>query len=369
MKITRVTPFLVEEVPTSDGWSEGIRVLLVKVEDETGLAGWGEAFALSPRQTAIRDIMMILADGLMKLPEASPRRFLQDVAAVEDAGHQSIDFDSAVSALEIALWDLAGKRLGVPVHTLLGGAIRSEVPIYANAWDSPTQPPEAIAARCAKMRSEGYGAVKIYPLRQPTLELTEKLVRLTREAIGPDADMMLDFAVEQDPRRALQAARLCAPYNPFWIEEPVSGEDLAAMADFRKRVDMRVTTGERQSGLTHYRDILTLRAADVLNPDICGVGGILRMVEIATMAQAHSVLFSPHNWNSTNVGFAAMMQVSAVLPNLCYAELYYDYLELGARYATTDFVIANGVATVPTTPGIGVTIDEAALRALCVKED
>ena len=364
MKIMRVAPYLVGPKSSADGWSRGQTVIFVKLETDTGLTGWGEAYALSHRERAIREIIVALGDALKQMPEAAPRAFLRHIAKPMDSKHPGIDYASAVSAIEIALWDLLGKSAGLPVHALLGGAIVDKVPVYANAWDEPVQTPLAIADRCAMMRSQGYGAVKIYPLRQPTLADAESCVRLTREAVGPGVDIMLDFAVQTDLRLALRAARLFEPYAPYWIEEPLAGDDLDALAEFRANTDTRITTGERQSGIRHYRNVLDKRAADVLNPDIAGVGGILEMLEIGAMADAHSVKISPHSWNSTTVAFLAMLHTCAVMPNAIYAELYYDYLELGSEFADCDYTIEDGNARLPQKPGLGVEMNEEALRSL-----
>ncbi|MEQ9490431.1 MAG: mandelate racemase/muconate lactonizing enzyme family protein [Alphaproteobacteria bacterium] len=364
MKITRVTPFLVGPKPSSDGWSNGQIVILVKLETDTGLIGWGEAYALDIRQRAICEIILALGEAVKQMAQATPRAFLHNIARPLESKHPGIDYASAVSAIEIALWDLLGKSLGQPVHALLGGALVDRIPVYANAWDFPTQPAEAVAERCARMRSEGYRAVKIYPLRRPKLADAEACLRLTREAVGPDTDIMLDFSVQTDPRHALRAAHLFEPYNPYWIEEPIAGDDLDAMAEFRANVKSRVTTGERQSGIRHYRNVVMKRAADVLNPDIAGAGGILEMLDIGAMANAHSVKISPHSWNSTTVAFLAMLHVCAVMPNSIYAELYYDYLELGNEFADCDYVIKDGYASLPLKPGLGIEMDEKALTSL-----
>ncbi len=366
MKITNVTPFLVGPRPSVDGWSTGQIMVFVKLETETGLIGWGEAYALGHRQRAIREIIIALGEALKQMPQASPRAFLFRVAKPMDSNHPGIDYAAATSAIEIALWDLLGKTAQLPVHALLGGAIVDKVPVYANAWDSPPQTPEAIAARCARMCAEGHRAVKIYPLRQPTLAGAEACMRLTREAVGPDVDIMLDFAVQRDPRRALRAARLFEPYDPYWIEEPLAGDDPKALAEFRTATTARITTGERQAGLRHFRQLLDSRAADVFNPDIAGAGGLLTMLEIGAMAHAHSVLMSPHSWNSTTVAFLTMLHACAVMPNAIYAELYYDYLELGNDFSDCDYVIKDGFASLPQVPGLGVTMNEDALRSLAV---
>jgi galactonate dehydratase len=366
MKITSVTPYLVGPKPSSDGWSKGQIVVFVKLETDTGYVGWGEAYALRHRQRAIREIIIALGEALKQLPEVSPRVFLRRIGKPMDSKHPSIDYASAVSAIEIALWDLIGKSAEMPVHAMLGGAIVDKVPLYANAWDAPLQTPEAIAGRCAMMRSQGFRAVKIYPLQQPTLSDAEASVRLTREAVGWDVDIMLDFAVQQDPRRALHAAHLFEPYEPYWIEEPLAGDDLDALAEFRANTKTRITTGERQSGLRHYRNVLDKRAADVLNPDIAGAGGIVTLLEIGAMADAHSVMISLHSWNSTTVAFLAMLHTCAVMPNAIYAELYYDYLELGSEFAVCDYSIEGGHASLPQRPGLGVEMNEDVLRSLAL---
>lgn len=364
MRIVNVTPFLVGPRPSSDGWSEGQTMVFVKLETDQGLTGWGEAYALTYREPATCEIIIALGEALKQMPHASPRAFLRHVVEPMSYKHPGIDYASATSAIEVALWDLAGQSAQLPVHAMLGGAIIDRVPIYANAWDGPVQTPQAIAERCAMMRSQGYGAVKIYPLRQATLEDAEACVRLTREAVGWDVDIMLDFAVQKDRRHALRAARLFEPYAPFWIEEPLAGDDLDGLAEFRASTTSRITTGERQSGVRHYRNLLDRRAADVLNPDIVGAGGIVTMLEIGAMADAHSVLISPHCWNSTTVAFVAMLHTCAVMPNAIHGELYYDYLELGAEFATCDYVIKDGMASLPQAPGLGVTINEDVLRSL-----
>ena len=364
MKITGYRKFMVKAVPSSDGWSRGHQALFVRLETDTGLLGWGEAYALKNRQRACCEIIDALCVAVAQMSDASPRRFLNDIAKPMETGHPSIDFSSAVSAIEIALWDLLGKSLGQPVHALLGGALADRIPVYANAWDNPVQSAQAVAARCGQMRAEGYDAVKIYPLRRATLTEAEACVRLTREAIGPEADLMLDFAIPEDPNFAIKAARLFERYNPYWIEEPLVGDSYEALSEFRTRISTRVTTGERQSSLNHCRDALKAGAADVLNPDIAGAGGIIRMLEIGSMADAYGVQISPHNWNSTTVGFLAMLHACAVMPNAKYVELFYDYLELGAQFADCDFVISDGHASLPQKPGLGVEIHEPKILQL-----
>ena len=363
MKIEKVTPFLVGARPSSDGWSQGQITLFVKLESDEGLIGWGEAYALTHRQRAIREIIIALGAALRELDEVSPQTFLGQIAKPMESKHPGIDYASAVSAIEIALWDLEAKSRGRPLYDLLGGALTTHLPVYANAWDNPVQSPEAIAGRCARLCEEGYRAVKVYPLRQPDLDRAEAVVRLTREAIGPEADLMLDFAVPPDSELALQASKRFQAYNPYWIEEPLVGLDYDGLAAFRAESRVPIVTGERQCGLQHYRNVLVREAADILNPDICGVG-ISSMLEIGALANAHGAKMSVHNWNSTTVGFLAMLHVSAVMANAGYVELYYDFLELGGELADCGYAIEDGLVRLPQSPGLGVEMREDVLLAM-----
>jgi galactonate dehydratase len=164
----------------------------------------------------------------------------------------------------------------------------------------------------------------------------------------------------------LEAGRRFEAYEPFWFEEPVTSDDLDTLGYIRSRVRMRVVCGERHGGKPRFREMLDKWAVDVLNPDMAGCGGILDSLEVAAMAEAFSVAVSPHNYNSPTIAMAAMLHAAALMPNLLTAELYPDYLACGARFAETGFDIAAGEATLPRSPGLGVTINEDALSRVAV---
>ena len=367
MKVTNVGTYLIDQVESQDGWSSGKKFLFVKLETDEGLVGWGEAYAVGHRERAIEEIIRSLGRALVTLPEASPRGFRRHIAFQLAHKHPGFDFSAAASALEIALWDLWGKKLNAPLHRLLGGALVDRVPLYANTWSDATPSFEALAERCLDLKNQGFQAVKIYPMKYPTLDESVECLRQVREAVGPTTDIMIDLAVLDDPKLALQAARLFEAYAPYWFEEPLTGEDLDALAELRGKTDLAIVTGERQCGKYHFRDVLQKRAADILNPDIAGAGGILEMLEIAAMAEAHSVKVSPHCWNSPTVAFAAMIHVCAVMPNALAAEYYSDYVAFGNQLATCDYDIVDGQATLPKAPGLGVDMNEALLVELAAK--
>jgi galactonate dehydratase len=339
-------------------------LLFVKLATDAGVDGWGEAYVLSGRERAVEQIILALAGTLIGMEGATPRAFR--AAAVRDFADKrtGIDFYCALSALELALWDLAGKRVGVPIHALLGGALRDRIPLYANSWTGRPASVDMVVERAAQLQRAGFHAIKIYPMELPGLDQAEACVREVRSALGPHCGIMIDLNALDDPHLALAGARRFEPYGPFWLEEPVTSDDLETLAEIRSRVGMRVVSGERHGGKSRFREMLKQHAADVLNPDIAGCGGILELLEIAAMAEAFSVMVSPHNYNSTTLAMAAMLHASALIPNLLPAEIYPDYVAYGEQFAATDFQIIAGQATLPQAPGLGVTIKEDALTGL-----
>ncbi len=361
MNITKIKTYLVGATASLDGWTDIKPLLFVKIETDAGLHGWGEAYVLEGRERAIEQIVFLLAQGLTDREAPGPRAFRRHTAFRIADKRNSFDFHCASSALELALWDLEGKRLGAPVYQLLGGAIRPEIPLYANTWSDRSPSLQQMVDRAVRLKQDGFSAVKIYPMEFSRLDESEDFVARVREAVGPDTDIMIDMNVMDDPHVALEAARRFEPHHPFWFEEPVTSDDLETLSYVRSRVTMRVVSGERHSGKYKFREMLERRVTDVLNPDIAGCGGILELLEIAAMAETFSVAVSPHNYNSTTVAMAAMLHVSALIPNLLMAELYPSYVDLGRQFAQCSFEITDGSATLPGSPGLGVEVDEEAL--------
>ncbi|WP_282608491.1 mandelate racemase/muconate lactonizing enzyme family protein [Pelagibius sp. Alg239-R121] len=367
MKLTAVSTYLVAASESPDGWSGIKPFLFVKLETDSGIEGWGEAYALAGRETAIEQIILSLTRGFLGQEVIGPRTMRQTAILDFADKRTGIDFFCALSALELALWDLQGKRIGAPVHELLGGALRNAIPLYVNTWSDQLPSAEMVVERTRKLKADGYRAVKVYPMQYPDLNQAEDFLRAVREAVGPETDVMVDLNALNDPYLALQAARRFEPYDLFWFEEPVTSDDLDLLGEIRSQVPMRVVSGERHGGKFKFREMLTARVADVLNPDIVGCGGILELLEISALAESFSVAVSPHNYNSTTIAMAAMLQVSAVIPNLLTAELYPDYLDAGRRFADVDFDIAGGYASLPFSHGLGVTMNEDALNGLSRK--
>jgi galactonate dehydratase len=287
-----------------------------------------------------------------------------------------MDFWSAVSGIEQALWDLAGKRLGVPVVTLLGGPCRERIRVYANGWYSGAKTPDAYAAKAKATVARGFTALKFDPFPGPwrthisrdAEQQVVDTVAAVREAVGSKIDLLIEVHRRLAPMHAVRIARMLEPFDPFWYEEPVSARDVGALAECRREIRMPIVTGEELYTRFEFREVFERRAADIINPDVCNVGGIEELRQIAAMAEAYHVVVSPHNYNSTTVGLAATLHVSAAIPNFLITEYFVNFEPRGAEVAVTPFRVEQGYLTVPTAPGLGIELREDVLARYAYRE-
>jgi len=257
----------------------------------------------------------------------------------------------------------------VPVVALLGGVCRERIRVYANGWYSGAKTPEAYAAKARETVARGFTALKFDPFPGPwrthisrdAEREVEANVRAVREAVGPKVDLLIEVHRRLAPMHAVRIARMLEPFDPFWYEEPVSSRDLGALAECRSQIRMPIVTGEELYTRWEFREVFERRAADIINPDVCNVGGIEELKDIAAMAEAYHVVVSPHNYNSTTVGLAATLHVSAAIPNFLITEYFVNFEPRGREIAVTPFKVENGYLAVPTAPGLGIELKEDVL--------
>jgi galactonate dehydratase len=361
MKVSRVTPFLADLGGAKN-------VLFVKVETTGGPHGWGECYTQADRDRSIVAIVEALGRYLVGRDAAHITHFVHMAYNDFAAKRGAMDFWSAVSGIEQALWDIAGKRHGVPVHTLLGGPCRERVRVYANGWYPHGAPADYAAAAKATV-ARGFTALKFDPFPGPwrthiTREAEEQAlatVAAVREAVGPDVDLLIEVHRRLAPMHAVRIARALEGFRPFWYEEPVSSTNLDALAECRRQIAIPIVTGEELYTRAEFRRAFELRAADIVNPDVCNCGGILELRAIAQMAEPSLVTVSPHNYNSTTVGLAATVQISAAIPNFLITEYFVNFEARGREIARQAFEVRDGFIAVPQSPGLGIDLDEAAL--------
>ncbi|HEY7490277.1 MAG TPA: galactonate dehydratase [Candidatus Tectomicrobia bacterium] len=364
MKVKDVRTFLVHP-------GRGKNLCFVKVDTDAGLHGWGECYTQADRDLQITAHVDQLKRYLIGRSPMHIKHFMQ-VAYDDLSGRRgAMDLYSALSGIEQALWDILGKQLGAPVHTLLGGACRDKIRVYANGWSGGARTPEALAEKAQQVVDQGFTALKFDPIPGPwrtyvspdVERQTVRNVQAVREAVGPDIDILLDMHRRLAPMHAIRIAHALEPYHPFWYEEPVLAENLDALATTKHAISLPVVTGEELYTKFEFREVFEKQAADIINPDVCNVGGILELKEIAAMAEPYFVVVSPHNYNSTTVGLAATLQVSACLPNFLITEYFVNLEPFGRLIATPPFEVVRGYITLPSAPGLGIELDEAALAA------
>ncbi len=370
MKIRSVRTHVLEaplEAPFSWslGWTRTRTALLVEIEAGDGLIGWGEAYGPARPNAAVIEAMAPLLIGADAL--ASETIWERLYAAFRDHGQKGLAVQ-AQSAVDIALWDLKGRHFGVPAHRLMGGPLRSEVQAYATGLyrREAGDPRIYLAEEAAGYVAEGFSAMKL-KVGFGVAEDAE-VVRAVRAAIGPEVALMIDANHAYDAARAIRLGQRLADLDIGWFEEPVPPEDLAGYAEVRARQPIPVAGGECEFTRFGFRELLTRRAVDVVQPDICAAGGLSEGLKIAAMANAHGVRCVPHVWG-TGVALAAALQLLAVLPRnppCLHPEeplLEFDRTEHPIRQAILKQPIEHvqGRVKVPDGPGLGIEIDRAAL--------
>lgn len=272
---------------------------------------------------------------------------------------------TALSAVEQALWDIKGRRLGAPIHRLLGGSLRSRLLLYANINRHVVDRSPAGFARAAETAvAQGFRAVKIAPfdeLNQWDRVMTGKnalwrngvdRVRAVRAAIGPEIELAVDCHNRLDPSEALIAADALAELDLFWFEEPVNERYPEKLAQISGKVPMPTASGENLFSVEGYRQLILERAVDVLMPDVKQVGGIAELIKVAAAARLNQMLISPHN-PAGPVSTAACAQASATLDNFYRLEYAWGEVDWRAELLDPPERIEDGYLILPEGRGLG----------------
>jgi len=365
-RIASITPYLVPADPTPHSWWSHKAYILVRVETTDGIVGWGECHNLSFREEAIVSIVQSIAPTLKGQPAGDIRTLLH--AAFNTFGQQrpGLDVYCAFAGIEIALWDILGKRLGVPVFQLLGGAYRDSVPVYANIYSPHIQKAENFAALAAKQVADGHRIIKLYPFRAETnVREGVAVLEAVRDAVGPDVGLAVDLWRHASPHRALELARAMEPFDLLWIEDPFAPTDPKSMRYLRDQMRQPLLTGETLPTRREFTGLFEERAVDIINPDIC-LSGILELHAIATMAETAQVGVSPHNSNTMVLGTAAAVHAGLGIANLEPIEYFPLFESALDDVSEGRLPIQDGKIERPRSPGLGVTFDDAAMQKFAV---
>jgi L-alanine-DL-glutamate epimerase-like enolase superfamily enzyme len=355
MKITevRALPLAIPLAPTTppSPWAPGVgRQVLVRITTDDGLVGWGECFAYGATLAVCNVVDDALAPILVGQDPSQIEALLDRLhRALMIWGRRGLGM-MAVSGVDLALWDLAGKARGVPVYQLLGGLCQPRLRGYASLlrYDTPTQVGQAVSA----MLRAGFTAVKLH-------QVDVESVAAARAAAGPDVDIMLDTNCPWTVEDAIRMGRRLERHDLRWLEEPVwPPEDYAGLARVRQAVRIPIACGENEATVFAYREILAAGAADVVQPSVTKVGGISEMKKIATLAAAANVTFVPHSFYF-GPGLAATLHVAASTPGVPYVEMPPG--QLAAPLLAEPIRFDGGAAVVPDRPGLGADPDPGVL--------
>jgi D-galactarolactone cycloisomerase len=347
--------------------------ILVEVICDDGTVGWGECLGPARPNAAIVDAYKPWLIG--QNPLENEKIWATCYNALRDQGQRGLTV-TALSGIDIALWDIKGKHFGVPVSTLLGGRFRDSVRAYAtgsfkrDGVDRVQDNAEEMAGHAAA----GFHAAKVKIGFGVAEDL--EVIRAVREAIGPDMRLMIDANHGYDPIEAIRLGKAAADYDIDWFEEPVTPEHLAAYRDVRAGQPIPVAGGETWHTRWGFREPLETRCVDIAQPDLCGVGGFTEAKRVADLASVHNVRVVPHVWGTAVHLAAALQFMASMVPNPVRVNPIEPIMEFDRTHnpfrqaiVKTPIEHQGGVVAVPDAPGLGIDIDRAALAKFAPKGD
>jgi D-galactarolactone cycloisomerase len=363
MKITRVETIVVNmplvikgAAPMMAGRPRtSMDTLYVRIDTDAGISGWGEAFGhrIWPATKAALDTL--IAPMCIGRDASAIAALMSELQRTLHGVGRNGPAMYALSGIDIALWDIAGKAANLPLYRLLGGAPRADLPAYASLLRYGNA--QAVAQNTAQARSRGYLHIKLH-------EITVPEVKAGREAAGPGIPLMIDTNCPWTVREAIAMSRAFQPYDPLWVEEPVfPPEDVAGLAAVRRATGMAIAAGENVGNVADFKRLFDAGAVTYAQPSITKVGGVSEMRKVLTLAEAFGVEVVPHS-PYFGPGFLASVHVLATLARETTVERFYcDFAEnpLGERIDPK-----NGRIGVPQTPGVGADPDPKLLEKLRV---
>ncbi|MGH9583030.1 MAG: mandelate racemase/muconate lactonizing enzyme family protein [Bryobacteraceae bacterium] len=367
MKITEIRSAGLRYGTPEGGWSHELRPddcvhTLVAVFTDEGITGWGSVFT---NDQLVRGALGVLEPLYLGETPLEPERVSEKLHANTFWMGRGGSITHTISGIDIAMWDILGKVTGQPVGRLLGGRYRSRVRPYASLL---MEEPEPLADRLHAIRGRGLRAFKIGwgPFGRQSPSKDEAIVGAARNAIGPDALLMVDAGASdafwsQDYKWAVRTAEMLAGYDVYWFEEPLTPDNLHDYVQLREKSPVNIAGGETLTRRQSFVPWLRSRAFDIVQPDVTKVGGLSEQRRIAWMAEENGVRLIPHGWN-TALGLAADLQLASAAHN---TELV-EYLT-GSPFiddlAAEGWILDNdGMLAIPDRPGLGIDLDMDAVE-------
>ena len=338
--------------------------IIVKLTTSNGLVGYGEAVPTLRVQPVIQSLHEVARVYVGTDPFDLERNWHE---WHKHDFYLPVSFESttAVSAFDIACWDIIGKHFGAPIHQLLGGAMRTKVLVYLNGWYDNCVTPQQFGDRAKQFTRIGYTALKFDPfgnyydyIDEKGLKLSYERVKAVRDSTDGKAQLLIEHHGRFNPNSAIMVAKKLQEFDPLFMEEPVHPENYEGLKKYRNATNVRVALGERILTKEQALFVLSNNQADFLQPDITNIGGVTQARKLVAIAETFGVEIAFHNAFGP-IQNAVTIQVDAAIPNFLIQESFYDCFPSWKRALIRDeSKIQNGYANVSTKPGIGVDVDE-----------
>ncbi len=360
MKITDLKVFRM----SSAARDEGTNWTFIRIETDAGISGLGEAS------------LQYKDEGLMAELGAFERFLIGkdpfEIERIWTSLHRRVTWSggpvtmSAISAIDLALWDIKGKALGAPVYELLGGKSHDRIRMYANGWPREGSGPKEMAEGAKRVVEAGFIGLKFYPFSGEQVAKLERIQRgvevvaAVREAVGPNIEIGIDVRARLNIWSARRVAQELEPFKIAWMEEPILYDNPEALAQFAHEVRVPVSTGEQLYTRWEFRSLLELNAVGIIQPDICHAGGISELKKIAAMAETYYVTVAPHNSNGP-ISTIASLHLDINIHNSLMQELFLNSVDRYNEVLTQPIEVVNGYCVPPEGPGWGVDLKQEVL--------
>ena len=359
MKITDIKVYIMDAYRTN--WT------FIKVETDEGLYGWGEA-SLGTQEMALKGCVEDLKRLIIgRNPLEIEKMRFEVYRDIYWKGGPVLM--SAISGVEMAMWDIVGKFFNTPVYNLFGGKMRDRVKMYANGWFSGSKTPENFAAKAKETVALGVKALKWDPFGKAHMTLTKEemneavtIVGAVREAVGSEVELLIECHGRFNPYTAIEISRELAPFKPMFLEEPCPPDNIEAIAKVKSKSLVPIAAGERVYSIYGFEDLFTKDAVDIVQPDMFHTGGMMECKKIAGMAEAKHIPISFHN-PSGPISNAAILQLAATTPNFLIHEIMINDGSFRKAITNEEVIFEDGYIRINDKPGLGIDVNVEAVEA------